>query len=540
MTGSPRRRWRRWPIRRKLAVAGALAGLASLALAAALVALAERREYLNEAAKELGAAAEMTATNCAAPVVFYDPISAQRTLDALRAEKRVAAAAVFVFDGSLLAIYRREGVSNQLTPHLTGQVQTARRHGTMQLERPIFVDGEKAGAVVVISDLPDYLAQVGGPATVVALIMSAAAVISIVFNFYFQRIILRPVTDLSNAARSVSEERNYSVRVPTRSEDELGALAETFNRMLEQIEHHDRDLEEQVSARTAELVAANAELTAARDRADEAARLKSEFLANISHEIRTPMNVILGMTEITLDSPLMPLQRRYLSLVYRSARSLLKMISDILDFSKAEAGRLDISPVEFGLAPMLAEAVAGLAPRAHSKGLDLDLKLAPDLPGTVVGDPARLEQVMVNLIGNALKFTETGSVEVRATSHPSTDDAIDLEVAVRDTGIGISPAQQQYIFEAFRQVDGSATRHFGGIGLGLTISHTLVGMMGGRMWVESEPGKGSTFHFTVPLRPTQTAPAPAPPGQDSSRPQLTGASPLRSSAGPLHPGTAEN
>ena len=338
----------------------------------------------------------------------------------------------------------------------------------------------------------------------------------------FSRAVTRPLEHLVTVVRNVSMHRSVAPAAPISPVAEIATLLEDVHRMerrlgdsyhelqtaLAQREQLNDDLQAMAADLDRKVRERTAELAAATQRAEEASRAKSEFLANMSHEIRTPMNGIIGMMEVALATPLDAMQRDYLQTVRGSADALLVVINDILDFSKIEAGKLHIDTVDFSLRAMLDSALKPLSLRAHEKRLELMIDIGVDVPDSLRGDPNRLRQVVVNLVGNAVKFTAAGEVLLRVTRESSTPDAVSLHFSVVDTGVGIPADKLASIFQPFTQADGSTTRQYGGTGLGLSICDQLISLMGGRLWVDSREGVGSTFHFTMTLPVSATAVTP--------------------------------
>ncbi len=308
----------------------------------------------------------------------------------------------------------------------------------------------------------------------------------------------RPITHMAKTAVRIAD-GDREARVQVRSNDELGVLGRVLNHMTAQLAASEADLQRRVERRTRQLAEANKALLEARDVAEHASRAKGDFLANMSHEIRTPMNAIIGLTDLLLDTPLSDSQREYLEMVRSSGESLMSLLNDILDFSKIEAGKLDMEEIPLVLPDLIGNTMKTLALRAHAKGLELAFHVAPDVPPCVSADPLRLRQMLFNLVSNAIKFTERGEVVLDVAVDEQDDRDVALHFSVRDTGIGIPDDKRDVIFEAFSQSDASTTRRYGGTGLGLAICSRLAQMMRGRIWVESQLGRGSTFHFTIRL-----------------------------------------
>jgi signal transduction histidine kinase/CheY-like chemotaxis protein len=555
-------------IKQKLTRIIMLTSVVVLLLASAAFMVFEVFHFRYTMTRELTSIAAIIGTNSIAALEFEDPEFGEEILEALKADNRIVSACIYSKTGSLFAVYERNQTGEKFVPPYPQDNQSYFENGHLFLFQPITMDSETRGTILIQSDLRGLYNRLGRYGLIVLGVLMFSTLVAFILSSALQRQISEPILHLAETANQVSTGKDYSIRAIGEGADEVGLLVKRFNEMLNTIQERDgdlynahTDLEKRVVERTKELQLEIIERTRAEDelwqakdevettnqelqsindqlekaierardmaiKAESANYAKSEFLANMSHEIRTPMNGILGFADLLLRGTLTDDQRECAQLIRNSGQTLLQLINDILDLSKIEAGRIELEESSFDPAKPIRSAVTIIEQRAREKELEVRMDVGPDMPEAIIGDSFRLQQVLLNLMGNAVKFTEQGHIiaSMHCTDRSSDGQSCTLQFKVTDTGIGIPKEKQSVIFENFTQADGSTSRKYGGTGLGLTISKELVNMMGGDIDLDSEEGKGTTFHFSIEVK-IDTAPT------KESEPAASSVIPLPDSAG---------
>ncbi|MEW8028671.1 MAG: ATP-binding protein [Candidatus Thiodiazotropha sp.] len=470
-----------------------------LLLSLLLFMIVEINSARGETATRLQSLALLLGANSSAAITFNDQSTANDILATLSTQKDVVEATIFLDNGDTFARYQSENYESS-ADFSDGGSGIGSYFKLVAVNETILLDGEHIGSLYIAGDM----SRAHSLLLHQSLLVLGVFIVSMLFAFWlsnrFQRVISMPVQQLLRTMKKVAVKRDFSHRAKRLSNDELGSLVDGFNAMLDRIQRHDsklsayhQDLERQVTERTHQL-------NTAKNDAEAASQAKSDFLATMSHEIRTPMSGVIGFGHLLKKTTMNDQQLEYVDIIINSAQGLLEIIDDILNFSKMEAGKVTLEYSNFVMENLAHGVEMLFAPKALEKGIILTSSVAEDVPPLLHGDPARIRQVLINLVGNAIKFTDEGGIKILIEKEDQQGDEVTIRITVSDTGIGISQQQQSQLFQPFQQCDGSITRNYGGTGLGLVIVQRLVDLMGGDIVLTSTPDEGSTFITRIHLK----------------------------------------
>lgn len=467
-------------IRFKIISLIAVTSLVSLLLSGLIFYAYDKSQYELSALHELEILADIIGNNNTANIKYNSPSGALEILKTLEVNKNIKIARIFDVNQTLFAEYlSHPNYQGQNLNFVCKKDTFAFVDNSLLISRQIILDNERIGSIYLQSGLDDYSQRIKNFLNVFVIISLTSFIIALLISIRLQQFISFPIINLTRTMQKISINKNYSIQIEEKGKDEIGELIKGFNTMISQIDKQ------------------NIALKLAKEQAETSAKIKEQFLANMSHEIRTPMNGIIGMAKLLTNTPLGKEQIKYLENISTSADNLLVIINDILDFSKMEAGKMEFEQIEFDLHELLNKLKSVYFESAKEKGLYFKLHIGDRVPQFIIGDPTRLNQVLVNLLGNAVKFTEQGGIALLVKVVEQNRKESSLHFVVNDTGIGISPDKIDVIFSSFSQASSDMTRKYGGTGLGLTITKQLVELQGGNLNVESKAGEGSSFHFKL-------------------------------------------